>query len=192
MILERGSSAGASFLRSAARAWLGRIIMSPLIAGARALIAKFGGDEALWSVTALLHDFDYERYPDLADHPFRGAEILRERGWPEEIIRAILSHGDHTGVSRESLMERVLFACDELTGLITAAALIRPDKNLLNLKVTSIKKRMKEKAFARTVKREDIIRGADELGVDLDEHIAIVLDAMCGIASELGLTGIPA
>jgi putative nucleotidyltransferase with HDIG domain len=161
-------------------------------AAVRTYARKLGEDEEKWGITALLHDFDYERYPDLADHPFRGAEILRERGWPEEIIRAILSHGDHTGVSRESLMERVLFACDELTGLITAAALIRPDKNLLNLQVTSIKKRMKEKAFARTVKREDIIRGADELGVDLDEHIAIVLDAMCGIASELGLTGISA
>lgn len=158
-------------------------------AAMRAYARKFGEDEEKWGITALLHDFDYERYPDLADHPFRGAEILREGGWPEEIIRAILSHGDHTGVSRESPMERALFACDELTGFITAASLIRPDKSLLNLEVASIKKRMKEKAFARTVKREDIVRGAEELGVGLDEHIAVVLDAMRAIAGPLELAG---
>ncbi|MFQ5848440.1 MAG: HD domain-containing protein [Candidatus Methylomirabilales bacterium] len=157
----------------------------------RAYARKFGDDEERWGIVGLLHDFDYERYPDLTDHPFRGAEILRERGWPEEIIRAILSHGDHTGVARESNLEKALFACDELTGLITAAALIRPDKSLLNLEVASIKKRMQEKSFARTVRREDIHRGAAELGVELDGHIPLVLDAMQGIAAQLGLAGNP-
>lgn len=155
----------------------------------RVYARKLGDDEEKWGIVGLLHDFDYEQYPDLTDHPFRGAEILRERGWPEEIVRAILSHGDHTGVPRESRMEKALFACDELTGLITAAALVRPDKSLMNLEVASIKKRMKEKAFARTVRREDIIRGTEALGVDLDEHIGFVLNAMRGIADGLGLTG---
>lgn len=158
-------------------------------AAMRAYARKFGADEEKWGMVGLLHDFDYEQYPDLRDHPFRGAEILRERGWPEEIIRAILSHGDHTGVSRDSHMEKALFACDELTGLITAAALIRPDKSLTHLEAASIKKRMKEKAFARNVRREDITRGAEELGVDLEEHIAFVLNAMRGIADSLGLSG---
>ncbi|MFQ5656935.1 MAG: HDIG domain-containing metalloprotein [Candidatus Methylomirabilales bacterium] len=158
-------------------------------AAMRAYARKFGEDEEPWGIVGLLHDFDYERYPDLANHPFRGAEILRERGWPESIIRAILSHGDHTGVSRQSRMEKTLFACDELTGLIAAAALVRPDKSLENLEVASIKKRMKEKAFAKGVRREDIVRGAEELGVDLDEHITVVLDAMRGIAAPLGLAG---
>lgn len=158
-------------------------------AAMRAYARRFGAEEEKWGITGLLHDFDYERFPDLRDHPFRGAEILRERGWPEDIVRAILSHADHTGVTRESSMERALFACDELTGFIVAAALIRPDKNLLHVEVASIKKRMKEKAFARNVSREDIIRGAQELGVDLDEHIAVVLEAMRGLAGELGLAG---
>ncbi len=160
-------------------------------AAMRAYARKFGADEEKWAITGLVHDFDYERFPDLKDHPFRGVEILRERGWPEDIVRAILSHADHTGVSRECLMEKALFACDELTGFITAAALIRPDKSLLNVEVASVKKRMKEKAFARNVRREDIVQGAEELGVALDEHIAVVLDAMRAIAEELGLVGAP-
>lgn len=158
-------------------------------AAMRAYARRFGADEEKWGITGLLHDFDYERFPDLRDHPFRGAEILRERGWPEDIIRAILSHADHTGISRESPMEKTLFACDELTGFIVAAALIRPDKSLLHVEVSSIKKRMKEKAFARNVSREDINRGAQDLGIGLDEHIAVVLEAMRDIAGELGLAG---
>lgn len=158
-------------------------------AAMRAYARRCGAEEEKWGITGLLHDFDYERFPDLRDHPFRGAEILRERGWPEDIIRAILSHADHTGVSRESPMEKTLFACDELTGFIIAAALIRPDKSLLHVEVPSIKKRMKEKAFARNVSREDIIRGAQELGIGLEEHIAVVLEAMRDIAGELGLAG---
>lgn len=158
-------------------------------AAMRAYARRFGVDEEKCGITGLLHDFDYERFPDLRDHPFRGAEILRERGWPEDIVRAILSHADHTGISRETPMEKALFACDELAGFIIAATLIRPDKNLFNLEVSSIKKRMKEKGFARMVRREDIVRGAEELGVDLDEHLTVVLDAMRGIAVRLGLAG---
>lgn len=150
---------------------------------------RLAEDEGRWGVVGLLHDFDYEQYPDLADHPFRGAEILRERGWSEEVVRAILSHADHTGVPRESRMEHALFACDELTGFIAAAALIRPSRSLLDLEVRSVRKRMKEKAFARNVKREDLLRGAEEIGLPLDEHIGIVLAAMRGIANQLGLAG---
>lgn len=158
-------------------------------AAMRAYARRFGADEEKWGITGLLHDCDYERFPDLRDHPFRGAEILQERGWPEDIVRAILSHADHTAISRETPMEKALFACDEVTGFIIAAALIRPDKSLLNVEIASIKKRMKEKAFARNISREDIIRGAQQLGVALDEHIAVVLEAMRGIANELGLAG---
>ncbi|MFQ5658028.1 MAG: HDIG domain-containing metalloprotein, partial [Candidatus Methylomirabilales bacterium] len=150
---------------------------------------KFGEDEELWRIVGLLHDFDYERYPDLTDHPFRGTEILRERGWPEEIIRAILSHADHTGVPRESQMEHALFACDELTGFITAAALIRPSRSLFDLEVRSVRKRMKEKAFARNVSRDDLLQGAEEMGLPLDEHIGVVLKAMRSIAADLALAG---
>jgi putative nucleotidyltransferase with HDIG domain len=150
---------------------------------------RFGEDEELWGVTALLHDFDYERYPELTDHPFRGSEILRERGYPEVVIRAILSHGDHTGVPRQSLLEHTLFACDEIAGFVTAAALVRPSKSVLDLEASSVKKRMKDKAFARGVKREDLTRGAEELGLPLEEHIANVIAAMREQADALGLRG---
>jgi putative nucleotidyltransferase with HDIG domain len=149
---------------------------------------RFGEDRELWSVTALLHDFDYERWPDLADHPFRGAEILRERGYPEVIVRAILSHGDHTGVPRESRLEHALFACDEMAGFVTAAALVRPSKSVLDLEPASVRKRMKDKAFAKAVRREDLVAGAEELGLPLDEHIASVIASMRRIAKELGLS----
>lgn len=155
--------------------------------------ARLGGeDEEAWGITALLHDFDYDRYPDLADHPFRGAEVLRERGYPEWLVRAILSHADHTGVARESRLEHVLFACDEMAGFVTAAALVRPSKSLLDLEAGSVVKRMKEKAFARAVSRDDLRKGAEEIGLPLNDHVANVIAFMREKAEELGLRGNPA
>jgi putative nucleotidyltransferase with HDIG domain len=147
----------------------------------------FGEDEEVWSVVALLHDFDYERYPGLADHPFRGAEILRDRGCPEFVIRAILSHGEHTNTPRESKLEHTLFACDEMAGFVTAAALVRPSKSVRDLEAASVMKRMKDKAFAKGVNRDDLRKGADELGLPLDEHIANVISFMRERADVLGL-----
>jgi predicted hydrolase (HD superfamily) len=158
----------------------------------RAYARKFGEDEERWGVVGLIHDFDYDRWPSLEDHPYRGNEILTERGWPEEIKKAVMSHADYTGVRRESPMEKALFACDELAGFITAAALIRPDKSIHSLEAKSVKKRMKDKAFARSVSREDMVNGAAGLGVDLDEHIAFCIEAMKKVAKELGLEGTPA
>ncbi len=155
----------------------------------RAYARKFSGDEALWSVTALLHDFDYEKFPNAPDHPLEGSKILRARGYPEELIQAILSHADYMNVPRETPLQKVLFACDELAGFITAVTLVRPSKSLADVAVKSVKKKFKDKAFARTVKREDIYGGASELGVDLEEHIAFCLEAMRGIADQLGLAG---
>ena len=134
-----------------------------------------------------LHDFEYEQYPDLKDHPFRGAEILRERGCPDYIIRAILSHGEHTNTPRESRLEHVLFACDELAGFVTAAALVRPSKSVRDLEASSVMKRMKDKAFAKGVSRDDLRKGAEELGLPLDEHIANVIGFMRERAEALGL-----
>jgi putative nucleotidyltransferase with HDIG domain len=148
-----------------------------------------GEDEEQWGIVALLHDFDYERWPDLKDHPTRGSEILRERGYPDHIIRAILSHADHTGVARESALEHTLFACDEMAGFVTAAALVRPSRSILDLEARSVKKRMKDKAFARAVSRDDLRRGAEELGLSLDEHIANVIRFMREQAEGLGLRG---
>lgn len=158
-------------------------------AAVRGYARQFGEDETAWGVTALLHDFDYDRYPDLADHPFKGAEILRERGYPEWLIRAVLSHADHTGVGRETRLEHTLFACDEMAGFVTAAALIRPSKSLLDLEAKSVVKRMKEKAFARAVNRDDLRRGAEEIGVPLEEHVAKVIGFMRAEADALGLRG---
>ena len=155
----------------------------------RAYARKFSGDEALWSVTALLHDFDYEKFPNAPDHPLEGSEILRARGYPEELIQAILSHADYMNVPRETPLQKALFACDELAGFITAVTLVRPSKSLADVAVKSVKKKFKDKAFARTVKREDIYGGASELGVDLEEHIAFCLEAMRRIADQLGLAG---
>jgi putative nucleotidyltransferase with HDIG domain len=155
----------------------------------RAYARKLGGDEALWSVVGLLHDFDYEKYPSLDDHPFKGNEILRERGYSEEIRNAIMSHAEYTGVPRQSPMEKALFACDELAGFITAVALVKPSKSLAEVDAKSVRKKMKDKAFARSVNRNDIVTGAAELGVDLEEHIAFCVEAMKGIAGELGLEG---
>ena len=157
----------------------------------RAYAGKYGDDEDKWGITGLLHDFDYEKHPTPQEHPFVGSKILEERGYPEEIRRAILSHADYSGVKRESNMEKALFACDELAGFITATALIKPNKSLAEVDAKSVRKRMKDKAFARSVSRDDIINGAADLGLDLDEHIAFCIEAMKGIAGELGLAGQP-
>jgi putative nucleotidyltransferase with HDIG domain len=153
----------------------------------RTYARKFGADEELWGVVGLIHDFDYERYPTAQEHPYKGNDILKERGYSDEIRRAIMSHAEYTGVTRESQMEKALFACDELAGLITATALVKPGKSLAEVDAKSVRKKMKDKAFARSVSRDDIVNGAKELGVDLDEHIAFCIEAMKGIAGELGL-----
>jgi predicted hydrolase (HD superfamily) len=146
-------------------------------------------EEDLWGIVGLIHDFDYEKYPSLEDHPYKGNEILKERGWPEVITRAIMSHAEYTGVTRDTPMEKALFACDELAGFITAVALIKPGKSLAEVDAKSVRKRMKDKAFARKVNRDDIITGAAALGVDLDEHIDFCIEALRGIADKLGLEG---
>jgi putative nucleotidyltransferase with HDIG domain len=155
----------------------------------RAYARKFGEDEDKWAITGLLHDFDYEKYPTPQEHPFVGNKVLEERGYPEEIRRAILSHADYSGVKRESRMEKTLFACDELAGFITATALVKPGKSLAEVDARSVRKKMKDKAFARSVSREDIVNGATEMGVNLEEHIAFCIEAMKGIAGDLGLAG---
>src|ERR1700749_2228365 len=155
----------------------------------RAYARKLGGDEELWGMVGLLHDFDYEKYPSAEDHPFKGSEILKERGYSEEIRRAIMSHAEYSGVGRITPMEKTLFACDELAGFITACALVKPGKSLAEVEAKSVRKKMKDKAFARSVSRDDITTGAAELGVELEEHIAFCIDAMRGIAAELGLDG---
>jgi len=155
----------------------------------RAYARKQGEDENKWGITGLLHDFDYEKYPTPQEHPFAGNKILEERGYPEEMRRAILSHAEYSGVKRESSMEKTLFACDELSGFITATALVKPSKSLAEVDAKSIRKKMKDKAFARSVNRDDIVNGAADLGVDLDEHIAFCIAAMKEIAVELGLAG---
>src|SRR5580704_13390424 len=155
----------------------------------RAYARKHSGDEDLWGVVGLLHDFDYDKYPSLDDHPYKGNEILRERGYPEEIRKAIMSHAEYTGVTRDTPMEKALFACDELAGFITAVALIKPGKLLAEVDAKSVRKRMKDKAFARKVNRDDIVNGAAALGVDLDEHITFCIEALQGIADKLGLDG---
>jgi putative nucleotidyltransferase with HDIG domain len=147
---------------------------------------KFGEDEAVWSATGLIHDFDYEMYPNAPDHPLKGSEILKDKGYPEDIRKAILGHASYTGVPRDTLMAKTLFACDELAGFITACSLVRPDR-ILSLEAKSVRKRMKDKAFARSVSREDIVQGAEELGIPLDEHIAFCIGAMKTIAGALGL-----
>ncbi len=139
---------------------------------------KFGEDIEYWANVGLLHDFDYEKFPTEKEHPFKGAEILREKGFDEEFITAILSHADYTGIERKTLLQKTLFACDELAGFITAVTLVRPSKSLSEVKVKSVKKKLKDKNFARAVNREDIYKGAEELGIPLDEHIAFCIDAM--------------
>jgi predicted hydrolase (HD superfamily) len=158
-------------------------------AAVRGYARLHGEDENDWGVVALLHDFDYERWPSLDDHPFRGSEILGAKGYPEWVIRAILSHADYSGVARESRLEKTLFACDELCGFITAASLVRPSKSILDLEASSVVKRMKDKAFARAVKREDLRAGAELLGLPLEEHITNVIGFMRPQADALGLRG---
>ena len=148
---------------------------------------KCGEDEETWGITGLLHDFDYEQHPTAEQHPLEGSKVLRERGYPDDVVTAILGHADYTGVPRDTTMAKVLYAVDELTGFITAVALVRPNKRLDEVEASSVRKKMKDKAFARSVNREDITKGAAELGVDLDAHIAEVIEAMRPVAAELGL-----
>jgi len=159
----------------------------------RACSRKYGDGspeaEELWGVVGLIHDFDYEKFPSAEEHPYKGNEILKERGYSDEIRRAIMSHAEYSGVSRDTPMEKSLFACDELAGFITAVALIKPSKSLAEVDVKSVRKRMKDKAFARKVNRDDIINGAKDLGVDLDEHVGFCIEALKPIAKELGLDG---
>lgn len=150
---------------------------------------KFGQDADLWGLTGLLHDFDWEIHPTLEEHPQAGAPILRERGVPEEVVRAILSHADHTGVPRTTLMEKALYACDEVTGLITAVALVRPSRSLYDLTSASVKKKWKDRAFAAGANRDEIARAAEEFGVELWEHVDNVILAMRRIAPQIGLAG---
>jgi putative nucleotidyltransferase with HDIG domain len=161
-------------------------------AAVRGYARQFNEDEEAWGFVALVHDFDYERYPDTENHPFRGVEILRGRQYPEWVTRAILSHADYSGVPRESRLEHTLYACDEMSGFITAAALVRPSKSVLDLEASSVLKRMKDKAFARAVNRDDLRRGAEELGLPLDEHIANVIRFLRVRADALGLAGVNA
>jgi predicted hydrolase (HD superfamily) len=150
---------------------------------------KAGADEEVWGITGILHDFDWEIHPTLEDHPMAGAPILREKGIPEEIIRAVLSHADHTGIPRQTPMEKALYACDEITGLITAVALVRPSRSLSDLEASSVKKKWKDRAFAAGANREEIARATQEFGIDLWEHVGNVILAMRTIAPELGLAG---
>lgn len=148
---------------------------------------KFGENEQEWGVVGLLHDFDYEKYPTEEEHPYKGAEILREKGLPEEWIKAIMGHAEYTGVSRDTLMAKTLFAVDELTGFIIAVALVRPSKKLEDVKVKSVKKKLKDKGFAAAVSREDIKKGVEDLGVELNDHIQFMIDSMKTISGELGV-----
>jgi putative nucleotidyltransferase with HDIG domain len=158
-------------------------------AAVRGYARRFGEDEEAWGFVALVHDFDYEKYPDAENHPFRGVEILKDLGYPEWVTRAILSHADYSGVARESPLEHTLFACDEMAGFVTAAALVRPSRSVLDLEASSVLKRMKDKAFARAVNRDDLRRGAEEMGLPLDEHAGNVIRFLRERAEELGLKG---
>ena len=156
---------------------------------ARKLAPGSAEQEELWGIVGLIHDFDYDRWPSLDDHPYKGNAILKELGYSDEIRRAIMSHAEYSGVSRDSQMEKALFACDELAGFITACELVKPSKSLAEVEAKSVKKKMKDKAFARSVNRDDIVNGAADLGVDLEEHIDFCIEAMKGVAEELGLDG---
>ncbi len=158
-------------------------------AAVRGYARQFGEDEEDGGVVALLHDFDYDRYPDQENHPYRGVEVLKAKGYPEWVTRAILSHADYSGVSRESRLEKTLYACDEMSGIVTAASLVRPSKSIMDLEASSVIKRMKDKAFARAVNRDDLKRGAEELGIPLDQHITNVIAFMRVQADALGLRG---
>jgi putative nucleotidyltransferase with HDIG domain len=156
-------------------------------AAMRAYARKLGGDEDRWGLTGLIHDFDWERHPDLERHPMKGVEVLRSLGWPDDVCRAVLGHAVHSGVPRDTPMAQALFAVDELCGFLVACALVQPSKSLMDVDPASVRKKMKRADFARNVNREDIVNGAAEFGVELDGHIAFVLDAMRGIRAEMGL-----
>lgn len=156
-------------------------------AAMRAYARKFGENEEEWGVTGLLHDFDYEKHPTMEEHPYVGNAILEERGVPDHIRRAIMSHASYTGVTRESRMEKTLFACDELSGFLLAVAYVRPDRSIESVAVSSVKKKLKDKAFARAVSREDILGGAAELGLEFDDHVAFVLAALRDVHADLGV-----
>ncbi len=166
-------------------------------AAMREYAVRLDGDAERWGLTGLIHDFDYERFPNAAhspteEHPAHGVRVLRDRGWPEDILEAVLGHAQYSGVPRVTPMAKTLFAVDELTGLITATALVRPSRSVHEVDARSVKKKMKDKAFARGVSREDVVQGAADLGVDLDEHITVVIGAMQRAANSLGLAGAPA
>jgi len=156
-------------------------------AAMRAYARKFREDEEWWGIVGLIHDFDYEKYPDIKDHPFKGAAILKNKGWPEEMIKTVLAHAAHSGEPRDTLAKKAIFAVDELAGFIVAVTLVKPNKKLSEVDIVSIKKKMKDKAFARPVNRDEIKQGAAELGVTLDEHITTVLQAMQTISDDLSL-----
>jgi len=158
-------------------------------AAMRAYAPKHGGDEEQWGIVGLLHDFDYEIHPNADEHPVKGAEILRQRGVPEEIVYAVLCHADYLGLERKAPMDRAIYAVDELTGFVIAVALVRPSKSIDEVDVAAVRKKMKDKGFARAVNREDITKGAEALGVDLDEHIGFVIEALKPVARELGIAG---
>ena len=163
------------------------------VAAATAAYArKFGEDELTWRIAGLLHDVDYEEHPTIEEHGKVGAEWVKDAGYPDHIVHAVIAHNDYHGVPRDDLLSRTVFACDELTGLITATALVRPNKSIHGLEASSVRKKMKDKAFARGVNRDDIVKGAEELGVDLNDHIAFVITAMDAEAAALGLEGTPA
>lgn len=153
----------------------------------KAYARKYGENEERWGIAGLLHDFDYEMYPSLEDHPFKGMEILTQKGYPQDIIDAVAGHAEHTGVKRESMMAKTLFAVDELCGFLLACAYVRPDKSIANVQVKSVKKKLKDKSFARAVNREDITKGIEEMGVDPSEHIQFVIDALAEISDDLGV-----
>ena len=158
-------------------------------AAMRAYARRYGGEEERWGIVGLLHDFDYEVHPNAGEHPVKGAEILRQRGVAEDIVYAVLCHADYLGLERRTLMDRAIYAVDELTGFVIAVALVRPNKSIDEVDVAAVRKKMKDKGFARAVNREDIVKGADQLGVDLDEHIAFVIDSLKAVAEELGIAG---
>lgn len=158
-------------------------------AAMRAYARKYAGDEERWAMVGLLHDFDFEMHPNSDEHPVKGAEILRERGVPEDIVYAVLCHADYLGLDRKTPMDRAIYAVDELTGFITAVALVRPSRSIDEVDVAAVRKKMKDKGFARAVNREDITKGADQLGLDLDEHIAFVIESLKPVAPQLGIAG---
>ena len=159
-------------------------------AAMRAYAGKFGGDEERWAMVGLLHDFDFEMHPNAEEHPVKGAQILRDRDVPEDIVYAVLCHAEYLGLDRKTPMDRAIYAVDELTGFVTAVALVRPNKSLAEVDVAAVRKKMKDKGFARAINREDITKGADQLGVELDEHIAFVIESLKPVAPQLGIAGV--